>query len=80
MEPGTWNRVPVPLVQGTEDAFDERDELIRCGREVEARTLADDIVLGEGLGLSKEDIQCLQQAHTQLMAQRRPTRNGSDRG
>ena len=80
MEPGTWNRVPVPLVQGTEDAFDKLDELIRCGREVEARTLADDMVLGEGLGLSKEDIQCLQRAHTQLMAQRRPSRNGSDRG
>ena len=80
MEPSTWNRVPVPLVQGTEGAFDELNELIRCRREVEARTLADDLVLRDQLGLSKKDIQCLQQAHTQLMAQRRPSRHGSDRG
>ena len=80
MEPGTWDRVPVPLVQGTEGAFDELNELIRCGREAEARTLADDLVLGDRLGLPKKDIWRLQRAHTQLMAQRRPARNGSARG
>ena len=72
MEPGTWNRVPVPLVQGTEDAFDELNDLIRSGRETEARKLTDDIVLRDGLGLSKKDIRRLQRAHVQLMAQRRP--------
>ena len=79
MEPGTWNRVPVPLVQGTENAFDELNELIRCGRETQARALADDIVLGDRLGLPKKDIRRLQRAHSQLMSQRRPTRSGSDR-
>ena len=80
MEPGTWNRVPVPLVQGTEGASDELNELIRCGREAEARALADDLVLGDRLGLSKKDIRRLQQTHAQLMAQRRPARNGGVHG
>ena len=70
MEPGAWNRVPVPLVQGTEGAFDELYKLIRCGREAEARTLADDIVLRDRLGLPRKDIRRLQRAHAQLMAQR----------
>ena len=80
MEPGAWARVPVPLVQGTEGAFDELNELIRCGREADARILADNIVLEDRLGLPKKDTWQLQQAHAQLMNQRRPVRNGSDRG
>ena len=80
MEPGAWNRVPVPLVQVTEGIFDELNELIRCRLEVEARILADKIILGDRLGLSKEDIRRLQRAQVYLMAQRRPARNGSDRG
>ena len=80
MEPGAWKRVPVPLVQDTESAFDELNKLIRCGREAEARTLADDIVLRDRLGLPKKDLRRLQRAHAQLMAQRRPARDGSDRG
>ena len=80
MEPGTLNRTPVPMVQGAEGAFDELNELIRCGREAEARALADDLVLRDRLGLPKKDIRRLQRAHTQLMTQRRPVRNGSDHG
>ena len=80
MEPGTLNRTPVPMVQGVEDAFDELNALIRCGRETEARELADDLVLGDQLGLQKKDIQRLQRAHVQLMTQRRPTRNGTNHG
>ncbi len=80
MEPGTLNRTPVPMVQDAETAFDELNRLIRDGRETEARKRADDLVLGDQLGLSKKDIQRLQQAHIQLMTQRRPTRNGSDHG
>ena len=80
MEPSTWNNVPVPLVQGTEDAFDELNELVRCGRETQARALADDRVLGDRLGLPRTDIRRLQRAQVQLMSQRRPTRNGSNRG
>ncbi|MCE2432148.1 MAG: N-6 DNA methylase [Candidatus Latescibacteria bacterium] len=80
MEPGTLNRTPVPIVQSAEDAFDELNKLIRNGREAEARKRADDLVLGDQLGLPKKDIQRLQQAHAQLMTQRRPTRNGTNHG
>ena len=80
MEPSTLNRTPVPVVQGAEGAFDELNELSRCGREAEARALADDLVLGDRLGLPKKDIRRLQRARTQLMDQRRPARNGSDHG
>ncbi len=80
MEPGTLNKTPVPMVQYAKDAFDELNKLIRCGRETEARELADNLVLGDQLGLPKKDIQRLQQAHIQLMTQRRPTRNGTTHG
>lgn len=78
MEPSTLNRTPVPVVQDAEGAFDELNKLMRCGREAEARALADDLVLGDRLGLTNKDIGRLQRARTQLMAQRRPVRNGSD--
>ena len=80
MEPGTWNRVPVPMVQGTEGSFDELNQLMRCGLETEARALADDLVLRDGLGLAKKDVRRLQRAHAELKVQRRPARNGSDDG
>ena len=80
MEPGTLNRTPVPMVQDAEAAFDELNNLIRDGRETEARKRADDLILGDQLGLPKKDIQRLQQAHIQLMTQRRPTRNGTSHG
>ncbi len=80
MEPGTLNRTPVPIVQDAEDAFDELNKLIRDGRETEARKWADDLVLGDQLGLPKKDIKRLQEAHIQLMTQRRPTRNGTGHG
>ena len=80
MEPGTLNRTPVPIVQDAEDAFDELNKLIRDGRETEARKRADDLVLKDQLGLPKKDIGRLQQAHAQLMTQRRPTRNGTSHG
>ena len=79
MEPGAWNRVPVPMVQGTEGAFDELNKLVQCGRETRARAIADDLILGEQLCLPKTDIRRLQRAHTGLMSQRRPMRNGSGR-
>ena len=80
MEPGTLNRTPVPIVQNAENAFDELNKLIRDGREAEARKRADDLVLGDQLGLPKKDIQRLQDAHDLLMTQRRPTRNGTSHG
>ena len=80
MEPGTLNRTPVPMVQNAEAAFDELNKLIRDGQETEARKRADDLILRDQLGLQKKDIQRLQQAHVQLMIQRRPTRNGTRHG
>ena len=80
MEPSTWNRVPVPMVQGMEGSFNELNRLMRCGLETEARALADDLVLRDGLGLAKTDVRRLQRAHAKLSAQRRPPRNGSDDG
>ena len=80
MEPSTWNRAPVPVVMGTDADFDGLNQLMRCGLEAQARTLADELVLKQGLGLPDTDIRRLQQAHTELMAQRRPARNGSGHG
>lgn len=80
MEPGTLNRTPVPIAQDAENAFDELNKLIRDGRETEARKRADDLVLGDQLGLPKKDIKRLQDAHHLLMTQRRPTRNGTSHG
>ena len=76
MEPGTLNRMPVPVVKDAEGAFAELNKLMRFGQEPEARALADELVLGDRLGLTKKDIRRLQRARTQLVAQRRPVRNG----
>ena len=80
MEPGTLNRTPVPIVQGAEDVIDELNKLIRDGRETQARKRADDLILGDQLGLPKKDIQRLQRAYALLMTQRRPIRNGNGDG
>ncbi len=80
IEPGTLNRTPVPIAQDAENAFDELNKLIRDGQEAEARKRADDLVLGDQLGLPKKDIKRLQDAHHLLMTQRRPTRNGTSHG
>ena len=80
MEPGTLNQTPVPLFRGAEHAFEDLSRLVRRGRESEARMLADDLVLGGELGLPIVDIRRLQRARSQLMRQRRPSRNGSNSG
>ena len=80
MELGTLNRAPVPVAESGEDAFDGLDELMRDEREDEARKLADDIVLRDGMGLSKKDIRRLQQARSDLTSQRRPARSGGAGG
>ena len=74
MEPGTLKRVPLPIVSGTETAFEELNELMRQGRENVARKLADERVLHEELGLSNKDIQLMQRSGEALIAQRRPPR------
>ena len=80
MEPGTWKRLPIPMPQGTGDEFDELNQIMRRGLENQARTLADELVLGDRLGLAKTDILRLQHARAELMSQRRPARNGSGHG
>ena len=77
IEPGTLSRIPVPLVLGAEDVFPELDRFLREGAEEKARDLADDRVLKDGLGMTPDQIQCLRQARSQLMTQRRPSRNGN---
>ncbi len=80
IEPGTLKRTPVPVFQRAKCAFVELNKLIRCGREEDARALADDLVLRDELGLSENDIRRLQGASKQLMLRRRPVRKGNDRG
>ena len=80
VEPSILKRTPVPVVRRAEYAFVELNKLIRCGREDDARALADELVLGDELGLSKKDIRRLQRASRELMSRRRPVRKGNDRG
>ena len=80
MEPGTLKRVPVPLVRGAEDVFEDLDRLLRERREEEARSLADDRVLRAGLGLGDRDIESLRLVRGSLMEWRRPTRGTNGHG
>ena len=77
IEPGTLKRVPVPLVSGSEDAFGDLNRLLREGQEEEARRLADDRVLREGLGLDDAEIASLRRTRSNLMAGRRPSRGAN---
>ena len=76
IEPGTLNRIPVPLLAGAEDCFPKLDRLLRMGAEEEARLLADKRVLRDGLSMTTDQVTCLRQARSQLMTQRRPRRDG----
>ena len=76
IEPGTLNRIPIPIVPGAEDVFNELDQLLRNGMEDEARKLADERVLRDGLGLTQDHLRTLLHARSQLKAQRRPARSG----
>lgn len=80
MEPGALKRVPVPLVRGAEDVFEDLDRLLRKGREEEARGLADDRVLHAGLGLDDSEIESLRKLRTRLMEWRRPSRGINGHG
>ena len=80
IEPGTLKRIPVPLIPGAEDVFRKLDHLLREGREEEARRIADERVLGEGLGLEDADIEVLNQVRADLMEWRRPSRGADGDG
>ena len=80
IEPGTLKRFPVPLVQGAEDIFTDVDRQLRDGQEEEARRLADDRVLRQGLDLADHQIECLRLVRSQLMEWRRPSRGSNGHG
>ena len=80
IEPGTLKRIPVLLIAGAEDVFQRLDSLLREGREEEARRIADERVLGGGLGLEDREIKSLKQVRTDLMEWRRPAREASGHG
>ena len=80
IEPGTLNRIPIPVVPGAEDVFEEADRLLRAGREKAARELADDRVLRDGLGLEQSQRRALAEAHSGLMNRRSPVRRGDGHG
>lgn len=76
LEPGALKRMPIPVIDGVEDVFDELDRLLREGDEEMARQRADDRVLGDEFGFRPAEIECLQEAREQLMNWRQPTRSG----
>ena len=75
IEPGTMNRMPIPIVPGAEDTFSDLNRLLRTGQEQAARELADRRILRDSLGLPEDQYRTLLEAHAKLMTQRRPVRN-----
>lgn len=65
-------KLPVPIVADAASAFGPVNDALRRGDEATARTLADDIVLHRGLGVSKTDIMLIRDALTELTRQRVP--------
>ena len=74
IEPGTLKRASVPVVAGSEDRFHDINRLLRRGQEDEARRVADERVLRDGLGLGKEEVDMLRSTRSKLIAWRRPPR------
>ncbi len=73
-EPGKLGQTPVPMLPASADAYDELNDLMRAGREEDARLLADRVVLEEGLGFTNREIRRLQNSLKDLMSQRIPKR------
>ena len=80
IEPGTLKKIPVPLVEGSEDVFRDLDLLIRRGQEEKARRAADARVLRDGLGLGNDELAILRRTRAKLMEWRRPSRKGNGHG
>lgn len=68
----TLSKLPVPIVDDAASAFRPVSKALRRGDEAAARSLADDIVLRRGLGVSATDIKLLRDALTELTRQRVP--------
>lgn len=69
----TLGRLRVPLVLESAGAFTEVNEALRRADEGTARSLADDVVLRDGLGMSRADINTMRDALAELTRQRVPT-------
>ncbi|MCB9603882.1 MAG: N-6 DNA methylase [Polyangiales bacterium] len=68
----TLGKLPVPIVLEAAGAFGPANEALRRGDEGAARSLADDAVLRDGLGMSRADITSMRDALTELTRQRVP--------
>ena len=69
----TLCRLPVPIVLTAAIAFRPVNEALRRGDEGAARSLADDAVLRDALGMSRADITLMRDALTELTRQRVPS-------
>ncbi len=76
LDPGVLQRMPIPVVDAAAGAFEEMDSLLRAGDEEKARSVADAVVLADGLGLSSKNISTLRRACVSLSDQRLPQRGG----
>jgi hypothetical protein len=73
IEPGEAERIVLAKPADTtelEALADELDILIKKGRAEQAQTLADQVILREGLGLTKKEIAALSQAGQYLRLRR----------
>jgi adenine-specific DNA-methyltransferase len=68
----TLGKLPVPIVCGAAGAFAPVNEALRRGDEGAARSLADDAVLRDGLGMSRAEITSMREALKALTKQRVP--------
>lgn len=74
MEPGIWQELPIPQSRRATEIFPECSQLVRQGREDEARALADNEILIREMGLARADVEELQRLAQALQEQRRPLR------
>lgn len=65
-------QLPLPVVAEASVAFDEVNAALRLGNEMEARALADEVVLHKGIGINLKDIFLMRTALADLMRQRIP--------
>ena len=59
LEPREAGRVRLANVSGLEPLAQKLDAMFRTGQDEQARALADEVILRQGLGLSEEACQCL---------------------
>jgi len=70
LEPREAGRVRLANVSGLEPLARELDALFRAGKDEQARALADEVILRQGMGLSEEACRCLAAAAKVLRERR----------